>query len=295
MHDAGASCSEPHGHAASVHPPAPPRRAARGATGAVGSCPGGSTRPAWIPAPRQNQRVGRITDVRFRRRGRRCCSGDERPSRRSRHVGGFTTKGPRVLRVSRTSHTSHVRPCGRGGSTVQRHHVEPPQQIAALELQLVHVAALVGDREVEAWVSSGAVHPAGVDAGDAVLAPPATERHRCDRAAVEVGTDRDGFIEGFAAHKACDDPRGPGRGGGCGPRPTRVAGRSGPGCPVRLAHAGRGATASRLLARPTAASAANRAQRHSTAQLCSRARGFWGGAISDVAARRNSLRTRHPA
>src|SRR5260221_9487149 len=85
-------------------------------------------------------------------------------------------------------------------STFQCHGVEPPQEVASLELQLVDVAVLVGDRKVETRVLPGAVHPAGVDAGDAVLASPAPERHGSDRAAVEIGAHGHGFVEGFAAH-----------------------------------------------------------------------------------------------
>src|SRR5262249_822077 len=80
----------------------------------------------------------------------------------------------------------------------------------SLELQLVDVAALVRDREVETRVPAGAIHPAGVHARDAVLASAATERHRGDRAAVEVGAHGHGFVEGFTAHVRV---RHPGRGG----------------------------------------------------------------------------------
>src|SRR5262249_18836032 len=85
-------------------------------------------------------------------------------------------------------------------SALERDGVEPPQEIPSLELQLVDVAVLVRDREVETRVLAGAVHPARVDGGDAVCGSPPSERHRGDRAAVEVGADGDGFIEGFATH-----------------------------------------------------------------------------------------------
>src|SRR5205814_8384371 len=63
--------------------------------------------------------------------------------------------------------------CGRiasrePGSALERDRVEPPQEIPSLEMELVDVAVLVRDREVETRVLPGAVHPAGVDADDAV-------------------------------------------------------------------------------------------------------------------------------
>src|SRR5262249_7804226 len=109
-------------------------------------------------------------------------------------------------------------------SALKRHGVEPPQEISSLELQLVDVAALVGDREVEARVLAGPVHPAGVHAGDAVLASPALERHGGDRAAMEIGANGHGFVEGLAAHVR-DPGAGPGRA-----RAPALA-RYGVGCP----------------------------------------------------------------
>src|SRR5438046_391256 len=134
------------------------------------------------------------------------------PRRATRAHGCRVVRAGRVARLVRAARRRGGE-SGRGGfsatswpppraraSAFQRDRVEPPQEVPSLELELIDVAVLVGDREVEARVLPGAVHPAGVDADDAVLAPAATKRQGGDRAAVKVGTYGDGFVEGFAAH-----------------------------------------------------------------------------------------------
>src|SRR5262249_24208136 len=60
-------------------------------------------------------------------------------------------------------------------SALQHDRIQPPDEVGALQVQLVDIAVLVGDREIEQRVAASAIQPSCVDACDAVLPAVAAE------------------------------------------------------------------------------------------------------------------------